>query len=618
MKCAQVSRIFLLAVIVAGVSMSVAQEAKVRIKVYPPEAQIFVDAKTFGNGPAKTINTTPGTHMVIVANYGFVSQTREVSLNEGENPSIEFTLQHSGEPVSGPWGRIQVENAPGQAAVLLNGSTPGYLVGHVDMFNNDIIWHQELIVPTGKQHVTIMTRDREFWSGDVEVPANKRVIIDAGRNKIKVKDWSQGANISSLPRFTAGTASARVVVAPVTAAHVVAPTRINCGDTTRLTWTTQEAVDTTITANSVSMGEVPVSGERAEQPRQTTTYQFQTSGPGGVVTSSAKTEVNTAVQADLGVSPAEVRYHRIGDRVIEHTPANLNWTFSNADSASIDAIGTVSTKGDRQVNPVPRQSVNGPVDENVTYTFTATNMCGGSETRTTQVHLTGLIEPVPEVPLASVFFPTGYPDKKHPQLGLVRSQQDVLAKTSEGMNKYLIYDPEARITLTAHADVRGRAAENQSLSERRANRVKTSLVEQGVPEGKIDIVALGERQNLSRAEVLKLHDENPNKPGFAKRNSQALVWAYNRRVDITLLPTGQQSSQFFPGDVDESKLLFRSTWQGRRSVEKAGEGTTGQPSAGCLLDESLGDQMCVFHRHVGQETDRKTLANITGGSWVTN
>jgi len=619
MKCAQVSRIFLLAVIVAGVSMSVAQEAEVRIKVYPPEAQIFVDAKTFGKGPAKTIKTTPGTHMVIVANYGFISQTREVSLNEGENSGMEFTLERSGGPVSGPWGRIQIENAPGQAAVLLSGSTPGYLVGHVDMFNNDIIWHQELVVPAGKHHVTIMTRDREFWSGDVEVPANKRVIIDAGRNKIiKVKDWPQGANLSSLPRFTAGIASARVVVAPVTAAHVVAPARINCGDTTRLTWTTQEAVDTSITANSVSMGEVPVSGERTEQPRQTTTYQFQTSGPGGVVTSSATTEVNTAVQATLGVSPAEVRYHRIGDRVIEHTPANLNWTASNADSVSIDAIGTVSTQGGQELKLVPRQSADGPVDETVTYTFTATNVCGGLETRTTQVHLTGVIEPVPEVPLASVFFPTGYPDKKHPQLGLVRSQHNVLAKTSEGMNKYLIYDPEARITLTAHADVRGRAAENQSLSERRANRVKTSLVGQGVPEGKIDIVALGERQNLSRAEVLKLHDENPNKPGFAKRNSQALVWAYNRRVDITLLPTGQQSTQFFPGNADEAKLLFRSTWQGRRSVEKAGEGTAGQASAGCSLDESLGAQMCAFYRPVGLETDGATLANITGGSRATN
>jgi hypothetical protein len=67
------------------------------------------------------------------------------------------------------------------------------------------------------------------------------------------------------------------------------------------------------------------------------------------------------------------------------------------------------------------------------------------------------------------------------------------------------------------------------------------------------------------------------KPSFAKHNSQALVWAYNRRVDITLLPTEQKSTKFFPGDADEAKLLFRSGRQDRRTVEKAGEGTTSQP-----------------------------------------
>lgn len=110
--------------------------------------------------------------------------------------------------------------------------------------------------------------------------------------------------------------------------------------------------------------------------------------------------------------------------------------------------------------------------------------------------------------------------------------------------------------------------------------VKTCLVSQGVPESKIDIVAVGENQNLSRADVLNLHEANPNKPSFAKRNSQALAWAYNRRVDITLLPNGQKSTQFFPGDADEAKLLFRSEWQGRQAVEKAGEGTATEPGVG--------------------------------------
>ena len=566
-------RVFLLGAVVCGASVLVAQQATVKIKVYPPEAQIFVDAKSWGKGPAKTIKTTPGSHMIIIANYGFTSTTREVTLNEGENPGLEFTLQRAGSEVSGPWGRIQIENAPNEAAVLLNGKTTGYFVGHADMFNNANIWHQQLIVPAGKHHVTIAGGEGEFWSGDVDVPANKRVIINAGNGKILVKDWPGGGSHAPMSRFSAGVASASVVVAPVTATHAATPTRINCGETTRLTWSSQDAVDTTIAANAVSLGEMPVSGERSEQPRQTTTYQFQTAGPGGIVNSNVTTEVNTTVQANVSASPAEVQYHRMGDRVIQHSAASLNWNASNADAATIEGIGTVGTTGGQEVKPVPKQTTNGPVDENMTYTLTAKNVCGGSDTRTANVHITGMIEPVPAVRLVSVFFPTGYPEAKHPQVGLVRSQHDVLVKTAEGMKKYLVYEPGARITLTAHADERGPVKKNQSLSERRATRVKSCLVKQGVPEDRIDIVAAGEKQNLTHADVVELHEANPNKPGFAQRTSQSMVWAYNRRVDITLLPTGEKSIQFFPGNADEAKLLFRSEWPGRRSVEKAGEGT---------------------------------------------
>jgi OmpA family protein len=155
--------------------------------------------------------------------------------------------------------------------------------------------------------------------------------------------------------------------------------------------------------------------------------------------------------------------------------------------------------------------------------------------------------------------------------------------------RVLRYDPNARIALTSYADVRGPARMNQSLSERGASRVKACLVKEGVPEERIDIVALGESQNLTRAEVMRLHDQNPNKAGFGKRNSQALVWAYNRRVDVTLLPTGQKSSQFFPGNADDAKLLFRSEWQGRRSIEKAGEGTVSEPKVGQLSDIPAAD-----------------------------
>jgi hypothetical protein len=581
MKCKSIERFCVLTALVLALSTAlVGQVAQVYVNVTPPEAQVFVDGKNWGTG-GRMVETTPGTHSISVFNYGFAPQIREVFFNEQAVPTVEFTLAPVGDRVSGPWGRIQIEDAPGDAAVFMNGNTAGYFVGHVDMFNNNTIWRQQLVVPVGKHHVTVMGRKADvIWSGEVDVPANKRVIVHTKTGQMTVKEWPQGASLSSLRRFNAGIATASVAVAPVTAKFAAEPTHINCGDTTRLAWSTQETVDTTIAANSAGMGELPASGEKSDQPKQTTTYQFKTAGPGGIVTSDATVEVNTAVQANVGVSPAEVRYHRMGDKVVEHTPTNLNWTSSNADSASIDPIGTVSTNGEHSVKPVPKQSTDGPVDENVAYAFLATNICGGSGTQTANVHITGLIEPVPEVPLVSVFFPTGYPGQRHPQLGLVRSQHNTLAKTAEVFKKYLIYDPDARITLTGHADVRGPAKMNQSLSERRTHRVKACLASQGIPEDKIDVVAVGEAQNLNQADILKLEAENPHKSKITKRTSQALVWAYNRRVDVTLLPTGQKSMQFFPGDAEDAKLMFQSGWQNRRAIEKADELTPKEPTTG--------------------------------------
>jgi hypothetical protein len=45
------------------------------------------------------------------------------------------------------------------------------------------------------------------------------------------------------------------------------------------------------------------------------------------------------------------------------------------------------------VQASPKQANEGPLDETQSYQLTATNQCGGSETRTVALHLTGSIEP---------------------------------------------------------------------------------------------------------------------------------------------------------------------------------------------------------------------------------
>lgn len=162
--------------------------------------------------------------------------------------------------------------------------------------------------------------------------------------------------------------------------------------------------------------------------------------------------------------------------------------------------------------------------------------------------------------LHSVFFPTAQPTAKHPEGGLVESQQQTLTTLATDFKSYLAIKPDGRITLTGHADVRGSAEFNQALTERRVNRVKSFLVEQGVPESAIDTRAEGKEQQLSKEQVKALVDENPELTDADKkkmdRRMAVIYLAQNRRVDITLNNTGQQSVQLYPFNAADSKTLL--------------------------------------------------------------
>ncbi|HEX3892391.1 MAG TPA: OmpA family protein [Terracidiphilus sp.] len=162
--------------------------------------------------------------------------------------------------------------------------------------------------------------------------------------------------------------------------------------------------------------------------------------------------------------------------------------------------------------------------------------------------------------LHSVFFPTAQPRAKHPEGGLVESQQQTLNTLATDFKAYLAIKPDGRITLTGHADVRGTAEYNQALTERRVNRVKQFLVEQGISEAAIDTRAVGKEQQLSKPEVKALVDENPELTDADKkkmdRRLAVIYLAQNRRVDVTLNNTGQQSVKLYPFNAADSKTLL--------------------------------------------------------------
>lgn len=561
-------------------SVAAAQEPKpgrLKMSVIPKQAYTFVDGKAIGPGN-RTIKLDVGTHHVVVANYGYNFIEREVSVDSDKTVPVEIKLEPVGTPVPGPRGRIQIEtgriHGATAAAVLLNGKKPLYFVGHVDEFNHDIIWHQELIVPPGTHQVTVTRDGKELWSGPITVAADERVIVNISNGKEKTKAWPRGSSCPSYrpecempklaPRFTAGIASATVVVAPVSGTVSANPSKIDCNQTTQLAWNSKETVE----ADMSGMSPVPTIGEKTISPRRTTVYQLTASGPGGVVTPSTTVEVNPVVQSSLAASPTEVNYRRIGDKVLEQGTITLTWSSSNSDTASLDPVGSVDASGTKSITLSPTGTGNGPLDENFQYTLKTSNACGGTDSKTVVVHMKGSMQPIPTVLVHSVFFPTAYPTKDDPQLGLVRSQQEVLTNLASGFKNYLEYDPDAKLSLGGNTDERGANDYNQSLAELRVQRVKEFLVSQGIAPEKIDTSAYGDQKPLDEATVTDLQNRNPNQAPEKRARDLHTTWlAYNRRVDIVLVPTNAPSERFFPNEASDSEIIWQKQKPSRSVVE---------------------------------------------------
>ena len=555
-------------------SITFAQDAKpgkLKMSVTPKQAYTFVDGKAVGPGN-RTIKLDVGSHHVIVANYGYKFVEQNVSIDSDKTVPVDIKLEPAGEAVPGPRGRIQIEvghlHGATAAAVLLNGKKTDYFVGHVDEFNHNIIWHQELVVPPGTHQVTVTRDGKELWSGALTVAADQRVIVDISNGKEKIKAWPRGSATNGLPasaaRFKAGIASATVVVAPVSGSVSANPSKIDCNQNTQLAWVSKDTVE----ADMSGMSPVPTSGEKTISPRQTTVYQLTASGPGGVTKPSTTVEVNPVVQSSLSASPTEVSYRRIGDKIIQQGSTTLNWSSSNSDAASLDPGGSVDASGTKSIPLSPTQTGNGPVDEDFKYTLKATNVCGGSDTKTVAVHLKGSVEPIPIVKLHSVFFPSDYPTKRYPEVGLVRSQQEALTELATGFKQYLEYDPDAKLSLVGYTDVRGANDYNQALSELRVERAKEFLVSQGIAAEKISIEAEGKQKQLDKATVSDLQNRNPHPlPETRARNSRATWLAYNRRVDIVLIPSNAESVRFYPNQAADSEIIWQRPKPARSAVE---------------------------------------------------
>lgn len=367
------------------------------MNVTPEEAYIFVDGQPLIHR-SNTLTLAAGDHTIGVYNYGFVPQIQKLYIEKGDNPVLNARLQPVAGMVSGPWGRIQIEGVHGDTLVFLNDTKPEFFVAHSDEANNNFLNKQQIIAPVGTHKLFLVNHknNQTIWSGSVEVKANERLILYTNRGtngEMVYKDWPEGPKISSLKRFEAGTATATIAVAAVTGKLVADRETVGCGQPVRLSWTSTEGVRTTIMADNQLLSE-SASGELSLTPKQTTTYEFRTMGPGGTVSSTVAVHVDNTVKTTLVPSTTELRFVKVGDKMVEQSSANLNWTAVNADAVHLEPIGTISgTSGSEKVLAVPVKTSEGTVDETQLYKITATNACGGSDSSVASLHLTGSIAP---------------------------------------------------------------------------------------------------------------------------------------------------------------------------------------------------------------------------------
>src|SRR6201981_525208 len=238
-------RISLLSICVVVFSLSGAvrvhaQDGKLKLHVTPRQAYVFVDGHAISEASkAHTLKLSAGDHKLELVNYGYSPANRDVTINAGQTTDLEVTLTPVNSTVAQPFGAMTMEGA-NRDAVLLNGKTPDFFVGHGDEFNHHWWWKQELVVPPGTYQMTILGPENEVWSGPVEVPANQRVVIDVPKGVRKTVPWPRGEKLSTLPRFKAGTASATVAVAKPSVELSASAAQVNCGDGSQLKWSSSD------------------------------------------------------------------------------------------------------------------------------------------------------------------------------------------------------------------------------------------------------------------------------------------------------------------------------------------------------------------------------------------
>jgi len=189
-------------------------------------------------------------------------------------------------------------------------------------------------------------------------------------------------------RNSAGlSASARVRVTTTSPQNAIIlfftanPSTINKGQSSTLSWSTQNATSVTISG----IGSVPVSGSHAVSPTQNTVYTLTASNSTSSVTATAAVNVGSGTTAG---QPLIITFSANPTTINKGQSSTLSWQVQNATTVTISpTVGNVAENGSQSVSPATT----------TTYTLTASNADGQTATANATVNVNTGPTPAPSI-----------------------------------------------------------------------------------------------------------------------------------------------------------------------------------------------------------------------------
>jgi len=274
--------------------------------------------------------------------------------------------------------------------------------------------------------------------------------------------------------------------APPTAQLSAMPAAIMSEQVAQLNWSSQNATSCVI---QPEVGTVEPQGSRVISPKATTTYTIDCQGAGGTAQSSTLVTVKAPPPptCTIAANPATV---------MQGSPSTLTWSSQNATSCDLQpGIGAVQPQGSVTVTPAAE----------TVYTLNCQGK-GGAVASTSTVAVT---IPPPEKPCKTMTLDVKFDTAKAD----IKSQYEGELETFAGALKE---NPKATAVIEGHTDNVGDADMNMKLSQRRADSIRTFLID------KLGIAA--ERLTAKGYGLTKPVASNKTKEGKSQ----------NRRIDALI------------------------------------------------------------------------------------